>query len=527
MRKQFILLTLVLITTVISAQHRYIVYFSDKGNVTNINLEDVLSERSIKNHTKNKVALNQSDFPVYSPYLNEISTKGEVVKKSKWLNAVVLNSSLLPADLLAIPFVTKVEALATGKVFQNDKTKEIEALNNLKTMTYDSTYKQNIQIGVDCMHDKGFQGENILLAVIDAGFQGMDTILAFDSLFLENRVVDKYDFIDNDTTVYEKHFHGTWVASVIAGNQVNYIGSAPHVDLCLYITEDVTREVHEEEFDLVRGLERADSVGADLVNISLGYFKFDTLQGDYTYADMDGETTISAQGIQIATSKGLLIVTSAGNSGPDHIGTPCDADSILCVGATDTNSIVASFSSVGYSSDGRVKPDVAAIGRRAYCVDTDGSIRTCNGTSFSSPLTCGMVATLIQAHPTLSMLNVIEAVRESSSQFLSPDSLLGYGIPNACKADSLLELLEIPTGIAATTTNSSSFEMYPNPSTDFITISSKNKMKTVQVYAIDGKMVKEIKSSGTKALIISITDLPKGIYVVKVNNRSYQRLVKL
>jgi serine protease AprX len=517
------LVTLILVLSV-SAQNRYLVSLTDKGNISSINIADVLSPRAIKNHAKNGVVLNELDFPVNSSYINKLSTYGKVVKVSKWLNAVILTSSESIQTIYNLPFVSEVEVLATGETYKKDKFRNEDQLNQSKTLAYDSTFQQNTQIGVDCIHDKGFLGENVLLAVLDAGFQGMDTILAFDSLYLENRVVDKYDFVDNDTTVYEKHFHGTWVSSVIAGNQVNYIGSAPHVSLCLYITEDVTREVHEEEFDLVRGLERADSVGADLVNISLGYFTFDTLQGDYTYPDMDGQTTISALGMQAATSKGLVIVTSAGNSGPSNIATPCDADSILCVGATDTNNVIASFSSVGPSSDGRIKPDVAATGRNAMCVDTDGAIRRCNGTSFSSPITCGMVACLIQSHPTLTMMDIVNSVRQSGHQFNTPDNLYGYGIPNACIADSLLELLEITVGIEDIKSENS-FSIYPNPSNGYITISATKSIELIEIYSMQGKLVKEIKLNNGNSVLLNCSDLKKGIYVVRVNHSSHQRLI--
>lgn len=525
MKKILFLALFVLLVNVLKSQNRYLVYLTDKGNQNYLNIEDVLSERAIHNHTKNKVAFTNTDFPLSNTYVSALNEIGEVVKKSKWLNAVVFETSVSVQQLLNFSFVKKIETLASGRITYNDKFKELQELNQNKTLAYDSTLIQNTQIGVDCMHDKGFLGENVLLAVIDAGFQGMDTILAFDSLRLQNRIIDTYDFIDNDTIVYEKHFHGTWVASVIAGNQINFIGSAPHVNLCLYITEDVTREVHEEEFDLVRGLERADSVGADLVNISLGYTKFDTLQGDYTHSDMDGKTTIAAKGIQIATSKGLLVVASAGNSGPDYISTPCDADSILCVGATDTNNIVASFSSVGPAADGRIKPDVSAVGKNGFCVDTDGTIRRCNGTSFSSPLTCGMVACLIQSHPTLTMLEIVNAVRQSAHQYLTPDSLLGYGIPNACKADSLLELLEITTGVKENNENNI-FEIFPNPAQDIITITSKEKIRTVQFYSVDGKLIKALSLNESKSIVIAIGDIPKGIYLIKLNETSFKRLVK-
>ena len=524
MKKYIYSLFFLAFCTSLSAQNRYLVYLTDKGASPSVNIEEVLSERAIKNHQKNKVVFNEFDFPVHQNYLNELNQLGQVVKISKWLNAVVITSTHAIQTFSVLPFVKEVESLSSGQVLKSNKFLEEESLSHLKTLNYDSTYKQNIQIGVDCMHDKGFLGQNVLLAVLDGGFLGMDTIQAFDSLYLQNRVVDKFNFIDNDTTVYERSSHGTMVSSVIAGNQTNFIGSAPNVDLCLYITEDVAIEVHEEEFDLVRGLERADSVGADLVNISLSYLVFDTLQGDYTYNDMDGETTICAKGVQVATSKGLVIVCSAGNSGPDYIRSPCDADSILCIGATDTNNVKANFSSVGPSADQRVKPDVSGVGRDSYVVDNNGKIRRANGTSFSSPLICGMTACLIQSHPTLTTLDVVTAVRQSSHQFSAPDSLLGYGIPNACKADSLLELLEVTVSINEKS-QAVNFDIYPNPTNGLVTIVSANRIELVQVFSLDGKLVKENKFNHNTALL-DCSELSKGTYIVKINRSLHQRLVK-
>lgn len=521
MKKITTLLLSFIIVVAVSAQNRYLVYLTDKGNNQAIDIADVLSPRAIKNHKKNNVVFNESDFPVNPIYVEKLNEIGQVLKKSKWLNAVVLTSNKTAYELAQLPFVKEVEALSTGVLTKNNKFKD--ELEFAKTLNYDSTANQNIQIGVDCIHDKGYLGDNVLLAVLDGGFQGMDTITAFDSLYLQNRVVDKFNFIDNDTTVYERSSHGTMVASVIAGNQTGFIGSAPNVSLCLYITEDVAVEVHEEEFDLVRGLERADSVGADLVNISLGYFQFDTLQGDYVYADMDGKTTICAKGVQVATSKGLLVVCSAGNSGPDYIRSPCDADSILCVGATDTNSIKAGFSSVGPSADQRVKPDVSAVGKRSFVIDSDGDIRTANGTSFSSPLTCGMVACLIQAHPTHTMLEIVNSVKESADQYGSPDSLLGYGIPNACKADSILNFIALSIDEDKNLDND--FVMYPNPTNNYVTISADHQITVVEVFSLEGRLVKTVKTKGNSVLI-NLSGLSKGTYLVKVNNTSYSRLIK-
>lgn len=521
--KSIVLFFLFSVTIQLFSQSKYLVYLKDKENVSSFNIEQMLSERAVKNHHKNKVVFNEYDLPLNYNYITQLNSYGQVLKSSKWLNAVIYSTTKSEQEIADLPFVKKVHELTSYPSSSYNKFKS-EEIASTKILNYDSTEKQNLQVGVDCLHDNGFLGEDILVAIIDAGFEGMNTISAFDSLYLENRVVDQFNFIDNDVGVYERSAHGTMVSSVIAGNQTGFIGAAPHVKICLYITEDVAVEVHEEEFDLVRGLERADSVGADIANISLGYFNFDTLQGNYQYVDMDGETTIAAKGIQIATSKGLLITVSAGNRGPDYIGTPCDADSILCVGATDSNNIYANFSSVGYSSDGRVKPDVAALGKEGVVVDNFGDIIRANGTSFSSPLVCGMTSCLIQAHPLRTMINVIDAVKQSASQFNTPDNLLGYGIPNACKADSILSYMDTILSVNEITRDLN-ISFYPNPTKDYLTVSSDAVIKSVKVFALDGRLVME-EFPNTNTIVLNCIVLKKGIYITSINNTSYIRFIK-
>jgi len=300
----------------------------------------------------------------------------------------------------------------------------------------------------------------------------------------------------------------------------SFVGTAPHAQYLFYITEDVTVEVHQEEYNLVMGLERADSIGADVVSISLGYFKFDTLQGDYTYADMDGQTTICTQGVQVATSKGLIVLSSAGNSGPGHIGAPGDADSMLCVGATDTVNAYASFSSVGPSYDGRVKPDIAAVGKKAAYVKTNGEIGYGNGTSFSCPLSAGMVACLVDAHPKRTAQEIIQAVRTSSHKQLNPDTLFGYGIPNACIADSILTSIDMidTTGPGIPDSpHQGDVLIYPNPAGSHLTINAGNDfIKSIQVYSLDGKLILDAVPEVFGRYKLNISRMAKGLYIARV-----------
>ncbi len=500
------------------AQNDLLVKLKDKGSTVH-SLQDILSERSIQKRINNNIEIDESDLPVHQAYLKNLADVGEIKKVSKWLNTVLLSTELSIEEILAFNFVEEVEILVSAK---KEKPNE-ELVSDQKNLDYGLALPHIEQLNIECVHNQGILGEDIIVAVLDGGFRGFDTIPAFDSLFIENRLVDTWDFVDMDDSVYEKSTHGTRVSSVITGNQPNYVSAAPKVQLCLYIAEDVSEEVNSEEFDLVLGLERADSIGADLVNISLGYFNFDSLQTDHTFDDLDGHTTPSTIGIQMAIDKGILVVTSAGNSGPSHITTPCDADSILCVGATNTQNELAGFSSLGPTADGRIKPDVVAMGAGINCVGANGDIGPCFGTSFSSPLVAGMTALLIQAHPNLTIHQVMDAVRMSGHQADNPDNLFGYGIPDACVADSLLSELEIPSSILEIT--ESQFKLYPNPANGFVKIESENSIEIIHIYSIDGKLVRNINGKNGRFQELNLSNLERGMYLVALNSESWERLI--
>jgi subtilisin family serine protease len=224
------------------------------------------------------------------------------------------------------------------------------------------------------------------------------------------------------------------------------------------LSEDVATETEIEEFNLVAALERCDSIGVDVVNISLGYFEYDDSTTSHVYADLDGLTTIAAIGVNVAATKGIFVASSAGNSGPSNISTPCDAIGTFCVGAVDEFDDLAFFSSVGPSADGRIKPDVAARGQGAWLIGQSGVLGQGSGTSFSSPILAGATACLIQANPNRTVQEVMDAMRQSASQFSAPDEFKGYGIPDFCVAH---EILSDDTGLADF--NETKLIVYPVP----------------------------------------------------------------
>jgi hypothetical protein len=285
------------------------------------------------------------------------------------------------------------------------------------------------------MHRQGFKGKGMLVAVFDAGFENLPQLDAMRHLFVNGRILDTYNFVEDNGYVYGKGGdHGTKVLSTMAAyDPGKIIGTAPEASYLLYRTEDASSEYRIEEFNWLLAAERADSAGADVINSSLGYNNFDDKSMSYTYEQMDGNTAYVTQAADMAAAVGMLVVTSAGNEGRGkwkYITAPADADSVLTVGAVDSKGSYAEFSSKGNTPDGRTKPDVVAKGAATTVVSPGNRVTVSNGTSFSSPLMAGFATSLWQAYPKLNNMEVIDILRRSGSQAQKPDSLLGYGIPD-------------------------------------------------------------------------------------------------
>jgi subtilisin family serine protease len=343
------------------------------------------------------------------------------------------------------------------------------------------------------------------------------------------------DFVDgnNDTYVYEKHSHGTYVLSTMAIiDNGNYVGTAPHAKYALIRTEDGATEYIFEEYCWVAGAELADSIGADLINSSLGYTVFDDPLMNHDWSQLNGKTSVASRAATIAARKGIICTISAGNWGSDtwrKIGVPADADSVLTVGAVDSQGNYAFFSSQGYTADGRVKPDVCAQGLGVATATSSGIYSTASGTSFSSPILCGVTACLLQAFPTKSNMEIIEAIKKSAHQYLYPDSLLGYGIPNFQLAYYIL------TNIGLNNVDESLFSLSPNPTTDFLNVTFNVPLFSsvqYQIFDTNCKILKEetILISNKKNIIIDVSNFKAGIYLLKVvlNEKQFSKIfVKL
>ncbi len=544
-----ILICLMILT--VNAQYdasKFRVTFKDKNNTpySISQPEQFLSQKALDRRSRQNIAIKSNDLPVNSWYIDSVRNTGAVVYTiSKWFNCVTISTldSTVIAKILALPFVSGIDTLAETSakkgVKLQDRHKAIDGTNSYKGSVkaqelsanfsekkgfdYGPSLTQAQMIGMDYMHERGFRGQGITIAILDAGFYKVDSIHVFDSLWMNNQIMGTKDFVQPGGNVFIRSTHGMMVLSIMGGNVPgSIIGTAPKANFWLLRSEDADTEYPVEEDNWVSAAEFADSVGADVINSSLGYTQFFNPKWDHTYADLNGKTCRASQGAALASSKGIIVVNSAGNSGASdwhYIGAPADADSILSIGAVDSKRVLASFSSRGPTVDGRVKPSVCAMGFGTYVSTTTGSVMPGNGTSFSSPVMAGSVACLLQANSTKTNMQIINAVIASASKFFSPDADYGYGIPNFPAANLILSGNRIYNF-----DNEKSINIFPNPFQDYFSImfySNDTAALDVNIYEISGKLAysKEniTKNSGCNYIMITgLGNLRKGNYLLKV-----------
>ncbi len=443
---------------------RYIIEFTNKGN-NNYSLDNpaaYLSARALNNRLLYNIALDSTDLPISKVYLDSIKSTGAVtiLNSSKWLNQVAIQTTDASAiiRIQGFPFVKKFAPIAAKSpvsIIANkfgwetaDVTLSRDAPNPelSNKYNYGASYNQIHLNKGEFLHNLGFSGEGMQLAVLDAGFQNYLTLPTFDSARNNNQFLGSWDFVLNQESVNGYHPHGTWCLSIMAANMPGvFVGVAPKTSYYLFRTEDgaYNFEYPIEEHYLAVALEKADSLGVNMASISLGYTSFTDVSFNHTYADMDGNTTIAARSADFAAKKGMLVVAAMGNEGASStykfLSTPADADSILAVGAVDVNGIVAGFSSWGPSSDGQIKPGVASMGVASTIADvTNGQPTGGSGTSFACPNMAGLTSCLWQAFPEANNMDIISTLQQSASKFSTPDDRVGYGIPDMKKAFTIL-----------------------------------------------------------------------------------------
>lgn len=535
MKKIYLLFFLFLVTISYSQEDAW-VYFNAKSNSQfyfDSPLE-MLSQRALDRRTNQKIVLDFKDIPIDKSYINQVKTvEGiSVLAKSKWVNAIhVRGTQTAINSLKAFLFVEKVDfANKTlnqfGRTVPKARMKIIDKVSKTKVdFAYGSSGNQIQMLNGNILHQQNYTGSGKIIAVLDAGFPGVNTSQPFQRLRDNNQILGGYDFVLRNPNFYSGDTHGTLVLSTMGGYKENeLVGTAPDAFYYLFITEDETTENPLEESLWVEAAEKADSLGVDIINTSLGYFKdHDNPAYDYTYADMTGDATFISKGANVAFSRGMIVVVSAGNEGQGsepHIGSPADAFSVIAVGAVTPTKTLALFSSIGPSFDARVKPDIMAQGESVVLSDPSGNITTANGTSFSSPIIAGMVACLWQAFPTKTNQEIKQMILQSADRFLAPTTGYGYGIPDFG--------LALTNGLSVTPYSKNDFLVYPNPTNDSISIFfyEGSASRTIAIYNVLGQKLLEEKILN-QSPSISLKSFNSGVYFYKIESGGFSKSGKI
>ncbi len=522
----------------ISPDH-YLVNFTDK-NSNSYSLEypeQFLTQRAIDRRTKYNIAFDETDLPVNQAYIDSLKSLGlKIINVSKWFNSV----SVYSKDTLLIDTLNKISFIKSVGISKNKSRKiknDLKANAQIKyeqSLNFDSSgydyygsgFRQIEMLNAQYLHEAGFKGEGMLVAILDAGFYKVNELAAFDSIRANNQIVGVYDFVDKDTSVYDAATHGMMVLSTIASNLPGeLVGTAPKADFLLLRTEQVASEYIIEEFNWAVAAEYADSLGADIISSSLGYNNFDDTTQSHSYSDMDGNTALISIAADLAAKKGILVVSSAGNEGFSqwkYISAPADADSVLTVGAVTEDENIAFFSSRGPTFDRRIKPDVCAQGMPAVVMSANGNITLSNGTSFSAPIITGAVTCLWQAHPELNNMQIIEAIKQSADRYNHPDTIFGYGIPDFYAAHIYLNSMG---QIDENTENL--LNVFPNPFKNILNVAFYSKNinlpynTKLEIFDVHGKKVMDVHADDVArnyslTVLDNVGKLSSGVYIVRI-----------
>lgn len=509
---------------------KYWVFFSDKHGTpfSKSDPAQFLSQRSIARRQRMHIPIRDADLPVNPVYLDSITALGiPVLTASRWLNAasVEINSAAQITLLSALPFVRGLQPVR--RLYEEpesdipvDNASFYRVLSNAQG-DYGPSYNQIHMIDLDFLHKLGLDGSGMVIAQLDAGWYGIDFSPAFQEFWDDGRILGMHNYPDDNDSVFAFSTHGSNVLSIMGADVPGtYIGAAPGASFYLFRTEIVDSERVAEEDFWMQAAEDADALGADIINSSLGYTTFDDSTENHTYADMDGNTTVCTIAADAAAKAGILVCNSAGNEGASSwhfIGAPADGDSVFTIGAVDADGNYASFSSVGPTYDGRLKPNVSAQGSGSAVLDAPSSTVTFgSGTSYSSPLIAGACACLWEAFPGKSNMDIIQAVQESATLYHDPNYELGYGIPDFGAAYYILKGFD--------PASAGNITLAPNPASDQVVVlvqGDAGKSAVLYITDMEGRRVFSedfrMRADGiTPVLVQGLGILASGMYVVSV-----------
>lgn len=441
----------------LSAQSGYYwVQFADKAGspYTLEQADQFLSAEALERRSRHGQEIEEADLPLSVPYLRSVQQTGaRIWLQSRWLNGVTVVAE--PGTIAQIAAMTFVDTTYfTGPADMNGNgpaARPVPDWHNAPSLEYDTSFSIYYGRGYpalailrgDTLHQMGYRGRGVRVAVLDGGFPSVNQgeFLGWPSDDIAPAAVD---LVEQDGFGYDASSHGSTVLSTMAARHpFLLIGTAPEASYLCIKTENTIGEHRQEEINWAVGLELADSLGADVVNSSLGYTTFDLEEMNYTIANLDGRTSPASRAADLAYARGMIVVNSAGNSGSSswrRIGIPADAAGVLAVGAIDNRGQRASFSSFGPSADNRIKPDVVAPGVGIPAISSSGQgIIPANGTSLAAPLVTGLVACLWQAFPDRTNREIMEAIRQGANRSAEPDEEFGYGLADFARAYRILQ----------------------------------------------------------------------------------------
>ncbi|NCX95805.1 MAG: hypothetical protein EBX41_05230, partial [Chitinophagia bacterium] len=517
-------------------QFAYLITFTNKqGTRPKSDSALFLSTRSLQRRAQAGVVFDTTDLPITQAYVDSVlqQTNGKIHGKSKWLNAcvILIRDSSLIHNIDRFAFVSSYRLvgyyaadlhLPLHTTSDKSKANIAQKLTAFDAAYYYNTWLQTRLLNGDAIHRTGYKGTNKLIAVLDGGFDATDLHRGFDSMRRSGGIKEVYNFVLDTSYVYSYDIHGTQALSTIAANVPDtFVGSAPQASFALYITEDWFTEQPIELFNMAVAMERADSLGADIISSSLGYNTFDNPSDDLNFnRDCDGKSTIAARAVNMATQKGMLFIASAGNEGENvwrKVLTPGDADSALTVGSVNVAGLNPASSGRGPNAAGHTKPDVCALGNLASVFSREGYMQR-DGTSFAVPQIAGWAACLWQAAPNATAFQIKQAMRACASKFSSPQDQLGYGIPDLKCAYKYLVKDTIPN--VDTPTNAAWIYINPVPANTllYINLNKDTAPQTVKliIYSDAGqKMAEQMVSSQTTAIVnisIPVGSFAPGVY---------------
>lgn len=528
----FFAILLSLVNTDAVVKYYFYVQLANKNN-TPYSLStpsDYLSARAIARRANFNIAIDSTDLPVNQSYVSQIANKGVTIHcLSKWMNGVTVltSDSTVMSQVRALPFVKW--AKYTGKMDVAQPTKPQKSKYESQVYNYGTAATQLNQLNASYLHNLGYTGKDIYVAVLDAGFTNVNTNHGFDSLRLQGRLLGTKDFTESTPNIYNSDAHGANVLSIMTGNLPNqYLGAAPHASFWLIRTEYSPTEYESETDFWVAGIEFADSLGADVANSSLGYTTFDDPTMNYTYANMNGTHSRASRAATLAAQKGIIVCNSAGNEGNKtwhYIGVPADAAEIVSVGAATATGEPSVFTSFGPTSDGRQKPDLSAMGTSTAYINTSGTVSSGNGTSYSSPIMAGMFACFLQYakknFSNFSIQTLIQSAKQSANLYSNPTDRLGYGVPNFQIACAYL-----PAMIDAVRSDQT-VRIFQNRASKLLIINTQiNEKLTVSLYSLSGVLLYRTVTTN-KHTHFSTEGYANGVYILQVSGTGVNETKKI